>query len=1674
MSFTKSRIKLIFTFVIALLATVVLVACGGNEPEIEKFRVEFVMNGGTPQAAEQLVDKGGKVTRPTEDPVRDGYEFSGWYKEASLDNLWRFNIDTVNEDIKIYAGWDEAVDPVVTYVVTFEGNGADDIEPASRTVNEGSTVAAPLVMREGYVLVGWFSDEELTTEWDFASDVVNDNITLYAKWAVDTTADSTPIRSQDELYELITGVTEYNEGDKFHLNSDLNFANFDWAPGGYETSPETIHNFNLDGNGYTISNLTIASPVRGGLIPLMNGGSVKNLNLNNVVVTSPYQAGILIGRVLNGSVVDVENVVITNSSVQSGAVGAGGLIGHVQGAAAATTVNISGLAMINVDVTSNSNAAGGVVGDVESSVVNIADLLLEVKVVTTGERVGAVIGELRRNSGSTDLPDFTLERAIVKADLQGLRYLGTIGRSDSNISNNDDYKDFLLGEMKDIIVIINSEQTNLNDRNSGVLGRSQLNVPTNFWSVGYNVNLLNPAGLFPAEQYMLDLLSELPTEALSPFASWGPSIDTLPSLLGQSLPELHLVELTVADNVINQYVTTGREVLGVAYSSELGVFKNWLLDSEPFSGPVNADLELVAEFTAIYRVLFESNGGSTVNAVDVFEGELLGEPTEPTRAGFEFLGWFVDAELTEEYSFGEPVTSDFTLYAGWENLGLSSHIVTFETDGGSPIQPIEVVHGSVLALPASPSKAGFAFTGWYTNVEATDPFDVNSIIEESMTLYAGWEATTLVGTAISNVTEFMNFLGSTSGDYYLANDIDLTGQVFSTTGDGHVFTGTFNGNNKTISGLSINGEVRTGLFPNINGATIENLVIENFNVVSTGRGGILVGRVQDSESTISNITVRNSSITGKNSNGVGGLIGQVSNKLTISLITLEGLTVTNTENNVGGFVGRIDNANGHLAASEILVNNVYVVGKDGNGDRGASLVVGYVANNAGAKGILNNVVVINSDINEGTTRGVLIGYNREPGYMEFNNVYVNVTLTVGAVKSGLQGHTHASDNPIFLNVDTVYGVLENANDQTGTVQMLPGNVMPEGANLETWLQTVLPTIANNSFFAAIFEEPAVMHRVTFESNGGSAVPFMQVEPGSLLEDLATPTKSGYEFLGWFKDLELTEEWQATDVVEDDITLYAKWEDVVDPQIIVSPEVGQLTVLPEESFVLRVEVIDENPYRLEVDHSFEGTLPEFTVYADAANPYGSVEAQQAFEAIGVSVVYNAATKTFVIDFGVQVTHTHFVDNGVTFYLVAHDIDGNASGSMYEVTPEMTFAYTFVVPSNTFTVTFDSQGGNVIQSIEVAEGATLEDLPVLSREGFLFLGWFKDTLGAEAWLVDDVVVEDITLYAKWEESDLVGTAITTIEQFLELFAEEQTGEFYLANDLDFTGFTLPHDGSGPSFKGILDGNNKTLIGLRVTGGYGGLFPRANGAIIKNLIIDGFEVIATGRGGILIGRVENNSVAITNVTIRNSSITGGGSEGVSGFVGQVSNELSANQIKLENLEITSTANNVGGLVGRIDNAKGNLVASEILIDNIYIIGKSGSGDRGAGLVIGYVANTDGSRGVVSNAVVINSDIKEDTTRGVLISYHRSPGVVEFNNIFVDITFSVGTIKSGLQAHGDGVLNVSTVYGRLVNDVTGTGTVHLLPENVMAQNESLSNWLPTVLPTIYNNPFFAHLFEE
>ncbi|TLS48216.1 hypothetical protein FE782_31920, partial [Paenibacillus antri] len=139
-----------------------------------------------------------------------------------------------------------------------------------------------------------------------------------------------------------------------------------------------------------------------------------------------------------------------------------------------------------------------------------------------------------------------------------------------------------------------------------------------------------------------------------------------------------------------------------------------------------------------YTVNFESNGGSPVDGVTVHYGSAAVKPTDPTKTGYAFAGWYTDRDaLSQAFDFAVPIgAADVTLYAKWM---VNQYTVSFESNGGSPVESQSINYGNTAAEPAEPTKTGYTFAEWYTDADLTAAFDFAAPIGAAdITLYAKW------------------------------------------------------------------------------------------------------------------------------------------------------------------------------------------------------------------------------------------------------------------------------------------------------------------------------------------------------------------------------------------------------------------------------------------------------------------------------------------------------------------------------------------------------------------------------------------------------------------------------------------------------------------------------------------------------------------------------------------------------------------------------------------------------------------------------------------------------------------------------------------------------------------------------------------------------------------------
>lgn len=170
--------KLIGRIIVGLLSALLIftmAACG----QAKTWSVTFDYNyEGAPESKIETVNDGEKISKPT-DPVRDGYEFIGWYSDKDCEKNADFG-RIVSKDTTYYAGWNKT-----SFTVTFV-LGYDGAVNSTQQVAKNSTATYPQEPeREGYIFENWYADVECTQVFDFNTKITEDT-NIYANWTADS------------------------------------------------------------------------------------------------------------------------------------------------------------------------------------------------------------------------------------------------------------------------------------------------------------------------------------------------------------------------------------------------------------------------------------------------------------------------------------------------------------------------------------------------------------------------------------------------------------------------------------------------------------------------------------------------------------------------------------------------------------------------------------------------------------------------------------------------------------------------------------------------------------------------------------------------------------------------------------------------------------------------------------------------------------------------------------------------------------------------------------------------------------------------------------------------------------------------------------------------------------------------------------------------------------------------------------------------------------------------------------------------------------------------------------------------------------------------------------------------------------------------------------------------
>jgi len=289
----------------------------------------------------------------------------------------------------------------------------------------------------------------------------------------------------------------------------------------------------------------------------------------------------------------------------------------------------------------------------------------------------------------------------------------------------------------------------------------------------------------------------MPAEDITLYAKWNIITYNINYELADGLNHL--------SNPSSYTIETNTIILS-APTKEGYTFEGWYSDSN-FTNYVSeitigsiGNLTLYAKWNInSYTLSFNSNGGSPVTAITQDYATTVSKPTDPTKVGYTFAGWYSDSNLSTAYTFTTMPAEDITLYAKWNinsyninyyiqpddydplkdilllpgetiiqvSLG-SSHSAALTSEGrlftwgrndngqlgdGTTVSKstpteitqahYELLHFDTVVYNQSiteyvPLRDGYTFSGWYSDINLNTPYIFGSMPAEDITLYGKW------------------------------------------------------------------------------------------------------------------------------------------------------------------------------------------------------------------------------------------------------------------------------------------------------------------------------------------------------------------------------------------------------------------------------------------------------------------------------------------------------------------------------------------------------------------------------------------------------------------------------------------------------------------------------------------------------------------------------------------------------------------------------------------------------------------------------------------------------------------------------------------------------------------------------------------------------------------------
>ncbi len=627
-----------------------------SQPVSVESTLTFVATDATEVIGDTVFDGtiGTAITAPT--VKRDGYTFAGWLDSDG--NVTQAPTEIPADDVTLTASW------VKNVTVTFDTDGGNTIDPAPYTnQTPGTALTAPAEpTREGYTFLGWMdvSGAAATIPEVFPTA----DVTYKAKWALNVTMNFIVDGEAKQSFNGYAG----QEFDPSQVNepSKEGYYFIGWSNAVPTVYPEASTDYvaQWDTKTYVVKYYIDGAYIASARVPY---GSVISTVAPGASAPEGYKLTVwytdpeCTQEFDTGTVMGTQSVTLYSKTVKQ-------------------------------VYTSTFNAAGGKFANDET----------EVTVDTAyGDKV--IAPDAPTLSGYT-FAGWSPDVGIMDAN-GGKTYYATWTANDGNV-----------------VYYVNGE-------------------PYDTLNIAYGENLEIPG----------DPIREGRT-----FVGWAASADSTETVD----PTTYVMNETgysfyavFSDNSYNAifYLTEQDKTNGVVYKTVPTVYDTQIVAPEasaregytfiewspvPEKMPAN-DLEFVGQWDINeYTISFDSNGGDKVEPITQDYNTEVTEP-KPTKEGHMFAGWFEENSDTA-FIFTTMPARDVELTAHWTP---NEYSIEFESDGGTPVDPIVANFGSKVSKPDDPTKTGYDFVGWFEK-DAENAFVFDTMPAKDVKLTAHWNAKT--------------------------------------------------------------------------------------------------------------------------------------------------------------------------------------------------------------------------------------------------------------------------------------------------------------------------------------------------------------------------------------------------------------------------------------------------------------------------------------------------------------------------------------------------------------------------------------------------------------------------------------------------------------------------------------------------------------------------------------------------------------------------------------------------------------------------------------------------------------------------------------------------------------------------------------------------------------------